>query len=228
MPGDGAGGEPALPVRESEGEKELVGEVVVEGDFSAAAYPAAAAALCGSTVRLDGLRPDSRQGDRGFIDLLGRMGARIRWWEDRPTSGLEVTGPAGGALRGVEADMSAMPDQVPTLAALAPFATGTTRILNVPHLRIKESDRLSAMAQELGRLGAQVEELPDGLVIPGIWAERQPPDSAVEVLTYGDHRIAMSLAVVSLRRPGVAIRDPGVVGKSYPEFWRDLETLIGR
>ncbi len=201
-----------------------VREVVVEGDFSGAAYPAAAAALCGTTVELDGLRPDSRQGDRGFIDLLGRMGAQIRW-QDRD---LELTGPAVGSLRGVDADMAATPDQVPTLAALAPFAIGTTRISNVPHLRIKECDRLNAMAQELGRLGAQVEEQPDGLIIPGTWAAQPPPETPVEVLTYGDHRIAMSLAIVGLRRPGVLIRDPGVVGKSYPEFWRDFEELIGR
>jgi len=125
----------------------------------------------------------------------------------------------------VEADLSATPDQVPTLAALAVFARGTTRIANVPHLRIKESDRLAAMACELRRLGAEVEELADGLVIPGRWAFAAPPASAVEVATHGDHRIAMSLALVGLRRPGVGIRDPGVVAKSYPDFWRHLASI---
>ncbi len=95
------------------------------------------------------------------------------------------------------------------------------------HLRIKESDRLRAMARELTRLGAEVEELDDGLVIPGVWAQDAPPSAPVEVDTWGDHRIAMSLALVGLRRPGVVIREPGVVAKSYPEFWRDLETLVG-
>lgn len=199
-----------------------VRDVVVEGDYSGAAYPAAAATLCGTTVELDGLRPDSRQGDRGFIDLLGRMGARIRW-QDR---GLQLTGPAVGSLRGVEADMSATPDQVPTLAALAPFAHGTTRIMNVPHLRIKECDRLHAMAQELGRLGVRVEELPDGLIIPGIWAAQEPPDSPVEVLTYGDHRIAMSLGVLSLAAEGATvIHDAECTTKSYPGFWDHLAGL---
>ncbi len=192
--------------------------VTVEGDFSAAAYPAAAAALTGGPVAIEGLRHASRQGDRGFIDLLARMGARIDWRGDV----LEV---AGGTLEAVDADLSAMPDQVPTLAALAPFARGTTRIRNVAHLRIKESDRLAAMARELGRLGAEVEELDDGLVIPGVWAASAPPADEVEVDTWGDHRIAMSLALVGLRRGGVVIREPGVVVKSYPDFWRDLEQL---
>lgn len=194
-------------------------EVEVEGDFSSVAYPAAAAVLTGARIAIDGVKESSRQGDRGFVDLLERMGARIEWRED----GLAVEGT--GELRALDADLSAMPDQVPTLAALAPFARGTTRISNVPHLRIKESDRLAAMAAELARLGAPVEELEDGLVIPGVWAEDEPPHERTSVRTYGDHRIAMSLALVGLRRPGVVIENPGVVVKSYPSFWQDLENL---
>ena len=193
-------------------------EVTVEADFSAVAYPAAAAVLTGGEVMIEGPRSDSRQGDRSFVDLLERMGARIRWHAD----GLEV---AAGGLRAVDADLSATPDQVPTLAALAPFAEGTTRITGVPHLRIKESDRLSAMTNELTRAGAEVEELEDGLIIPGLWARCEPPVEPVAIRTYGDHRIAMSMALVGLRRPGVSIRDPGVVVKSYPDFWRHLELL---
>ena len=193
-------------------------EVTVEADFSAVAYPAAAAMLTGGEVFIEGPRADSRQGDRGFVDLLERMGARVRWRRD----GLAV---AAGSLRAVTADLSATPDQVPTLAALAPFAQGTTRITGVPHLRIKESDRLNAMATELTRVGAEVEELADGLIIPGVWARSRPPVEPVAVATYGDHRIAMSMALVGLRRPGVSIRDPGVVVKSYPDFWRHFELL---
>lgn len=205
------------------------GEVTVEADFSAVAYPAAAAMLTGGKVRIDGPRPGSRQGDRRFVDLLERMGARVRWHRDvgpegRRRSSLEV---AAGTLSAVDVDLSGTPDQVPTLAALAPFAAGTTRITGVPHLRIKESDRLSAMARELTRVGAAVEELPDGLVIEGCWARSDPPRTPVSVRSHGDHRIAMSMALVGLRRPGVTVLDPGVVAKSYPGFWTDLENLLG-
>ena len=196
--------------------------VEVEGDYSAAAYPAAAAALTGGDVALEGLAPDSAQGDRAFLDLLATMGARVSW----QSGALRVTG--SGALVAVDADLAAMPDQVPTLAALAPFARGVTRIRNVPHLRIKESDRLAAMASELRRAGAEVEELADGLVIPGLWADASPdalPRTPVVIETYGDHRIAMSMALVGLRRPALAVAEPEVVGKSYPAFWRDLEAL---
>ena len=116
---------------------------------------------------------------------------------------------------------------MPNYRPPAPFAHGTTRIRNVRHLRIKESDRLSAMAEELTRVGAEVTELEDGLVIPGVWADRQPPESAVIVDPHGDHRIAMSMALVGLRRPGLTIATPDVVGKSYPGFWTDLGTVGG-
>lgn len=193
--------------------------MVVEGDYSAAAYPAAGAALTGGHVVLEGLRPDSLQGDRGFLDVLEDMGARVGWEGGRVTV-------AGGGLRAVEVDMSAMPDQVPTLAALAPFARGTTRIGNVPHLRIKESDRLRAMATELAKAGAEAEEEPAGLIVPGTWAESPPPSSPVVIDPHGDHRIAMSFAVVGLRRPGLAVDRPEVVNKSYPGFWDDWEHLL--
>jgi 3-phosphoshikimate 1-carboxyvinyltransferase len=194
--------------------------VRVEGDWSAACYPAAAAALTGGEVTIEGVERDSRQGDRGFVSILERMGADVRWGDGEVTV-------HGGRLRGLDADMSSLPDQVPTLAALAPFAHGTTRIANVPHLRIKESDRLGAMASELRKLGAEVEEGADSLTIPGVWADQRPPGEPVTVATYGDHRIAMALALVGLRRGGVRIAAPEVVGKSYPGFWHDLESLLG-
>lgn len=195
----------------------------VEGDWSAACYPAAAAALTGGSVVLDGLVRGSRQGDRGFLDLLLKMGAEADWRGDE----LEVRG--GGRLRGLEADLSTMPDQVPTLAALGPFAEGETRIFNVAHLRIKESDRLEAMATELRKIGADVDEGPDSLRIPGVWAQgaTPPPDTEVRIDPRGDHRIAMSLALAGLRRPGVVVTSPEVVAKSYPEFWRDLGRMLG-
>jgi 3-phosphoshikimate 1-carboxyvinyltransferase len=198
----------------------------VEGDWSAACYPAAAAALTGGKVVLDGLARDSRQGDRGFLDLLLEMGAEADWRGDRGDGGDELEVRGTGELRGVEADLSTMPDQVPTLAALGPFAAGQTRIFNVAHLRIKESDRLEAMATELRKLGAEVDEGPDSLRIPGIWSGSNPPTAPVLVDPRGDHRIAMSLALAGLRRPGVVVGSPEVVSKSYPGFWKDLETLL--
>jgi 3-phosphoshikimate 1-carboxyvinyltransferase len=196
-------------------------EVEIEADFSAAAYPAAAAALTGGTVRIDAISQRSRQGDRRFLDLLQGMGAAVAWNE---TGG---TVAAGGELRAIDADLADIPDQVPTLAALAPFARGTTRIRNVAHLRIKESDRLAAMTEELRRAGASVDERPDGLVIPGVWADAAPPDSAVLVDSHRDHRIAMAMALVGLRRPNLSVADPLCVAKSYPAFWRDLARLLG-
>lgn len=201
------------------------GEVEVEADFSAVAYPAAAAAVTGGEVRLRGLRQDSRQGDRLFLDLLGRMGAQVHWQSAEHGNALRVI---GGPLQAIDVDMSEIPDQVPTLAAIAPFANGTTIIRNVPHLRIKESDRLQAMAQELGRAGAVVRELPDGLEIDGTWHDQSPQSTPVVLDSHGDHRIAMSMALVGLRRPGMSVAAPGVVAKSYPKFWNHLQAwLVG-
>jgi 3-phosphoshikimate 1-carboxyvinyltransferase len=197
--------------------------VMVEGDFSAAAYPAAAAALTGGSVELLDLDEDSAQGDLGFLSVLEGMGADVRW----AAGELEVR---GGGLHAITIDMDTMPDQVPTLAALAPFARGVTVIRKVSHLRIKESDRLAAMASELSRAGAEVEELADGLVIPGVWADRassELPADPVTIDSHGDHRIAMSMALVGLRRPGLRIANPEVVAKSYPRFWDDLAMLLG-
>ncbi len=195
-------------------------EVEIEADFSAAAYPAAAAALTGGAVRIEAVCADSRQGDRRFFDLLQAMGALVRWSDGGATVARH------GELAALDADLSDIPDQVPTLAALAPFARGTTRIRNVAQLRLKESDRLAAMTCELRRAGAEVEELADGLVIPGIWAEGAPAEVPVVVDPHADHRIAMAMALVGLRRPELSVADPGCVAKSYPGFWRDLAGLL--
>lgn len=196
------------------------GRYRVAGDDSAAAYPAAAAAICGGSVRLRGLAPASTQGDRAFLGLIERMGARVQATSE------EIRVEAGAALTAVDCDLSAMPDQVPTLAAVAAFANGTTWIRNVAHLRIKESDRLAAVATELRRVGATIDELEDGLRIEGNPGLVAPPRSPrVSIDTYDDHRIAMSMALVGMRRGGLSIRHPEVVGKSYPGFWADLEEI---
>jgi 3-phosphoshikimate 1-carboxyvinyltransferase len=196
------------------------GVLEIEADLSAAAYPAAAAALSGGRIRIDGVRRESRQGDLRLFELLGAMGAGVVWHDD----GVEV---CGGPLVAIDADLGDIPDQVPTIAALAPFARGTTRIRNVGHLRIKESDRLAAMASELRRAGAAVEETRDGLVVPGVWSEAAPPTSPATIDPHADHRIAMAMALVGLRRPGLRISDPLCVGKSYPGFWGDLARWLG-
>ena len=147
--------------------------VRVAADFSSAAYWAAAAALTGGTVEIEGLTETSRQADRLFLDVLTDMGLDLEWGDGAARA-------AGGAeLVAVDRDLSRFPDQVPTLAALAPFARGVTRIRNVPHLRLKESDRLAATTAGLRAAGATVTEERDGLVIPGLWADRPPPDDPV-------------------------------------------------
>lgn len=193
----------------------------VEADDSAVAYPATAALLTDGDVRLEGLRPDSIQGDRRLLGVLESIGARLEWSGSslRVTRGREVLEP-------FDVDMSEIPDQVPTLAAVAPFCDGVSRIRNVPHLRIKESDRLAAMADGLSRCGFSVEEQPDGLTIDGRGGALPTDLGSVRIDSYDDHRIAMSMALVGLVRPGVEIADPAVVGKSYPNFWQHLEQLL--
>lgn len=192
----------------------------VAGDFSSASYWAAGAALTGGAVEIEGLTPRSSQADRGFFDVLAEMGLKLEWGP----AGVRVAG--GASLRAVDRDLSRLPDQVPTLAALAPFARGVTRIRNVPHLRLKESDRLAAMSAGLRAAGAAVTEEPDGLIIPGVWAASPAPTAPVTLDPVDDHRLAMSFAILGLRRPGISVRDAGVVAKSYPGFWRDFETVF--
>jgi 3-phosphoshikimate 1-carboxyvinyltransferase len=123
------------------------------------------------------------------------------------------------ALRGIDADMNNISDTVMTLAAVACFAEGPTTIRNVAHIRHKETDRLAALATELRKVGAGVVEFNDGLTItPG-------PLHGAEIETYNDHRMAMSMALIGLKVPGIVIKNPGCVAKTYPGFWADLEKL---
>jgi 3-phosphoshikimate 1-carboxyvinyltransferase len=187
-------------------------DYAIEPDASAASYFWAAAAITGGRVTVSGLNRNSLQGDVRFVDVLAQMGCRVGECE----SGITVH---GGKLHGVDADMNDISDTVMTLGAVACFADGPTTIRNVAHIRHKETDRIAALAAELRKLGAEVEERADGLTItPG-------PLSGCAVDTYNDHRMAMSLALVGLKVPGVVIRNPGCVAKTYPEFWRDLERL---
>jgi 3-phosphoshikimate 1-carboxyvinyltransferase len=187
----------------------------IEPDASAASYFFAVAAITGGTIAVPGLDRKSLQGDVGFVDLLERMGCAVSWAD----AALTVR---GGPLRGIDCDMNAISDTVMTLGAVACFAEGPTTIRNVAHIRHKETDRLAALATELRRVGAEVHERDDGLTIV------PKPLHGAEIETYNDHRMAMSLAVVGLRVPGVVIRNPGCVAKTYPHFFTDLQQLCSR
>lgn len=187
-------------------------EYRIEPDASAASYFFAAAALTGGIITVADLPYDGLQGDVHFVDLLEQMGCQVV----RSNRGITVI---GGPLHGIDADMNAISDTVMTLVAVACFADGPTVIRNVAHIRHKETDRLAALAVELRRAGVEVEERSDGLTI-----HPRPLRPAV-FETYNDHRMAMSLALVGLRCPGMAIRDPKCVAKTYPEFFADLEQL---
>ncbi len=190
-------------------------EYAIEPDASAASYFWAAAAITGGQVTVQGLHRDALQGDVEFCDCLARMGCGVEETE----AGRCVS---GAALRGIDVDMNAISDTVQTLAAVALYAHGPTTITGVGHIRHKETDRIGDLAREVRKLGAQVQELPDGLrITPG-------PLRPARIETYHDHRMAMSLALVGLRTPGVTILDPGCTAKTYPHFFRDLGSLCPR
>ncbi len=184
----------------------------IEPDASAASYFFGAAAITGGSITVADLPAASLQGDVRFAEVLQQMGCRVA----RDVEALTVE---GGPLHGIDVDMNDISDTVMTLAAVACFAAGPTTIRNVGHIRHKETDRLAALATELRRLGAGVEERSDGLrIVPA------PLHGAV-VQTYHDHRMAMSLALVGLKVPGVVIDHPACVAKTYPHFFDDLERL---
>jgi 3-phosphoshikimate 1-carboxyvinyltransferase len=186
----------------------------IEPDASNASYFFAAAALTGGRIKVRGLTGESAQGDVGFVDILERMGCRVQ----KAPDGIEVQGPQ--KLAGIEIDMNSMSDIVQTLCAIAPFASDPVTVRNVAHMRIKETDRIAALAAELRKLGVQVDTRHDGLTV-------HPTDQIhpAELETYADHRMAMGLALVGLVCPGIAIRNPKCVNKTFPSYFEVLETL---
>jgi 3-phosphoshikimate 1-carboxyvinyltransferase len=210
----------------------------IEPDASAASYFCAAAAITGGEITIDGLTRGSLQGDVAFCDCMEQMGCEIRvqgsesdplapgQWpgadaaNQHPPNSITLTGPPPGKkLRGIAVNMNAISDTVQTLAAVALFADGPTTITGVDHIRHKETDRIGNLAIELRKLGATVDELPDGLrITPG-------PLHGAQIATYDDHRMAMSLALVGLRVPGVWIENPKCTEKTYPAYFRDLSKL---
>ncbi len=188
-------------------------DLAIEGDYSSASYFFAAAAITGGRVEVRGLDPESAQGDARLLGLLREMGCRVE------TAADSVAVEGGGALEGIDADLRDLPDVAPTLAVVALFAHGPTRLHGVPHLRLKETDRIAALVAEIRRLGGEAAPAPDGLTIV------PRPLTGARVETYGDHRMAMAFAVAGLRVPGLVIRDPGCVSKSFPGFWDAFDCL---
>ncbi len=189
----------------------------VEPDASNASYFLAAPAVAGGVVSVEGLGTESIQGDVKFVDLLETMGCEVT----RSSQRLTVRGPAAGCLlKAIDVDLNDMPDMAQTVAVLALFADGPTVIRNVANLRLKETDRLSALARELAALGARIEQREDGLTIT-------PPDRILpaKIHTYDDHRMAMSFALAGLGAEGVVIDDPNCVRKTFPDFFGSWDQL---
>jgi 3-phosphoshikimate 1-carboxyvinyltransferase len=200
-------------------------EFEVEPDATGATYFWAGAAVSPQgRCRVLGLGDGSLQGDSGFPEVLGRMGAGVA--RGGEPAGIEVTG--ARRLRPILADMSGMPDAAMTLAAAACFAEGTSILRGLKTLRIKESDRIAAVKAELTKLGVQVQTPVQGdadamtITPPAGGVDCSKGAAPVVFDTYEDHRMAMSLALIGLRRPNVGIRNPACVGKTYPGFWQDF------
>ncbi len=185
-------------------------EYLIEGDFSSAGYFFAIAVLTKSTITLENLNPDSAQADRRFLEILEKMGNPVR----RESNSITIE---GKHLSSIEVDMEDCPDQVMTMAVLAAFAEGVTHISGVRSLRVKETERVIALKNELFKMGIRTEDTHDTLTIYG-----GTPHPA-QIDTYNDHRMAMAFAIAALRLPDIQIRHPEVVSKTFPTFWEVLQ-----
>lgn len=188
----------------------------VEGDWSNASYFLAAGLLGATPVAVAGLRPDSGQGDRAILDIFERMGGCFAWNADTVTA-------SPGPLQGINVNMAHCPDLVPTVAVVAAQSQGETIITGVSHLRLKESDRLAAVAGELTKAGAMVEVLEDGLRIRGGLPE---PVGRLDLSCHGDHRLAMSMSLLVFAGIRPILDDPACVAKSFPDFWQRWDRII--
>jgi len=194
------------------GQQYRCAQYIVEPDASSMAYFVAIAALTRSTITLGNINPNSVQADMRFVDIVQQMGNRVEYHGNQLTI-------HGVGVEPLHVDMRDCPDQAQTLAVLAAFAKGTTRIDGLQSLRVKETDRIAAVEQELAKMGIRTEAEADALVIHG------GNPQAATIATYGDHRMAMAFAVAGTLLPGMAYDDPAVVNKTYPEFWQDLQQL---
>jgi 3-phosphoshikimate 1-carboxyvinyltransferase len=189
-------------------------EYMIEGDVSSATYFMAAAAIIGGSARISNINRSSLQGDLRFLEILETMGCAVSSSDE----GVEITGPLSNH-EDLAFDLNEAPDMVPALAVVSAFRRGKTTLENILHLRVKESDRVAALTNELQKIGALAEKKADGMVIQGI-ATR-----GAEIECYNDHRIAMSFAIAGLAIDGVTITDPDCVKKSFPDFWTKLDEL---
>ena len=187
---------------------------LIESDVSAASYFFAAPAICGGTIRVENISRNSKQGDIEFLDVLKQIGCQIM----EGGNYIEVTG--AESLIGIDIDMRDIPDTAQTLAAIAPFASSPTRIRGIASARVKETDRVSATCTELKRLGVQVEEHEDGMIIYPCQTFKP-----ANIQTYNDHRMAMAFSLIGLRKKGVTIENPSCVSKTFPNYFEVLETL---
>lgn len=187
-------------------------QYVIEGDFSSAGYFFAIAALTQSTITLKNLNPDTTQGDRHFLNILVKMGNEIKTHDD----GITII---GKQILPVSLDMEDCPDQVQTMAVLAAFTNGVTKISGVRSLRLKETERVQALKNELMKMGIRTEDTEDSLVIYG------GKPHAASINTYSDHRMAMAFAVAGTKLQGMKIHNPEVVNKTFPTFWEKLKML---
>lgn len=185
----------------------------IEPDASAASYFFALAAITQGKITVSGLSKNAIQGDIAFVECLEAMGCEVIYSQSSITV-------IGNPLKGIDVDMNAISDTVPTLGVVALFAKGTTNIKNVEHVRHKETDRITDLARELIKLGADVDERTDGLSITPAKIR------AAEIDTYNDHRMAMSFAVAGTMIDGVTINDPTCCEKTYPKFFDDLAKLL--
>lgn len=193
-------------------QKYSLGKYIVEGDFSSAGYFFAIAALTKSTLILRNLNSKSKQADLGFVHILEKMDNVIVDGKSR----MIIT---GSGIQPINVDMEHCPDQVQTLAVLAAFAKGVTRISGVRSLRVKETERVKALQTELLKMGIKTESSIDTLTIYG----GDPKPATIE--TYGDHRMAMAFAVAGAKLEGMVIKNPEVVNKTFPDFWKKYESL---
>ena len=189
------------------------GKIYVEGDASSASYFLAGAAITGGPVTVKGCGTESLQGDSRFAEVLEKMGTNVKWSEREITV-------SGSSLNGIDVDMNMMPDAAMTLAVAALFASGQTAIRNIQNWRVKETERLKAVSTELRKLGAEVEEGEDYLVI-------NPPKKIqnAEIDTYEDHRMAMAFSLAACGDTSVTINDPGCVSKTFPEYFEVFSGL---